>query len=108
MITQQHSPRSNFMLLTHLHNRLLTEQRGSCASQRRVCSNMNALCLAEIHNFLLWQVWVVFDLVCGGHDCGLYEKFLEEGDGEVCYAYCFYFSSWDELFEGFVGVDVGN
>lgn len=96
------------MFRSNLNNRLLTEQRGSCASQRRVRGNMNALCLTEIHDFLLWEVWMILDLVRSGHDCRLCEQFLKEGDGEIGYAYCFYFSAWEELFKRFIGVDVGN
>lgn len=78
------------MFLPHLYNTLLTEQRRPCTTQWRIRSNMDALFFAEIHNFLLWEVGVVFYLVCGGDNCCFCEEFLEEGDGEVCYAYCFY------------------
>lgn len=50
---------------------------------------------------------MVLDLVCGGYNCCFCEQFFEEGDGEVCYANGFYFSTWEELFEGFVGIYVG-
>lgn len=50
---------------------------------------------------------MILDLVRSGHDCRLCEQFLKEGDGEIGYADCFDFSAGEELFEGFVGVDVG-
>lgn len=107
MVAQQHSTGRNVMLLSNLLNLLLLEQRRSSASQRTVCSNQDTLFLAVIHNFLLRQVRVVLNLVCGGGDFGFLHEFFQEGDGEVGDTDGLCLSGGEELFHLLPGLGVG-
>lgn len=70
VVTQQHGSRPNIVLLGHLEDTLVLEQRRSSAPERAVGRDVNALLLAEIDDFLLGKQRVVFDLVgCGCDGC---------------------------------------
>jgi hypothetical protein len=108
MITQQHRSRLNIMFLGHLLNLLLLEKRAPRTSQRTIRSNQNPLFLAVIHNFLLRQIRVVFDLIaCGSDGCDLHQ-FFKVRDGKIAYADCFCFSGGEEGFHVFPGLGVGG
>jgi len=109
MVTQQHRSGSNAMLLRHLPDLLVLEQRRPRAAQRTVRRDVNALLLAEVNDFLLGQQRVVFDLVGGGDDGGLREELLEVLDRVVGDADGFdlVWVGLDEGFEVLPGLDVG-
>lgn len=77
MPTQQDSGRSDAFLIGNLHNRRCGEQRATSAAQRAVSSDMDTLFFAEIDNLLLWERWVVFDLVNSRDNSRLGQKLLE-------------------------------
>ena len=70
VVTQQHRSRPDVVLLCDLEDTLVLEQRRSGAAERAIRSDVDALPLAEIDNFLLGEQRVVFDLVgCGRDGC---------------------------------------
>ena len=64
------------MLLRELLDAILLEQRATCATQRRVCLDDDALLFAEVDDLLLWKIRVVLDLVGSWNDFGLFEQVL--------------------------------
>ena len=63
MIAQKHRSRSSAFPLRNFNDRFRFEHRTSRASKWAVSGDKNTLLLAEVHNFLLWQGWVVLNLV---------------------------------------------
>lgn len=71
------------MLLRNFKHAFVLEQWRASATQWAVGSDVDALALAEIDNFLLRQKWVVLDLVDGGCDGSLCEQLLHVLDRVV-------------------------
>lgn len=98
------------MLLCHVIDCLILEQRRACAAQRAVCSDVDALLLAQIDDLLLWQQRVVLDLVDRRGDGGLSKQLLQVLDRVVGNADSLDLVGMrlDQLLEVLPRVDVGN
>lgn len=107
MITQQHHTRRHAISPRDLADLLVPQQRTPRTAQRTVRRDMDALLPAEIHNVLLRQVRVIFDLVDGRHDGDVREEVLQEAYAVVGDADGFGFAGLQELLHLLVGADVG-
>lgn len=94
------------LLLGNLHDRFDGQQRTSRASQRTVRRDVNALFMAEIHDFLLRQVRMILDLVHRGHDRCLGQELFEVWLAVVGDANGLGLSRAHELFHVFPCLDV--
>lgn len=104
--TQQHRRRSYTPLLRNLHHGLGREQRTTGRSQWTIRLDQNTFGLAEIDNFLLRQVRMVLNLVCGGHNGCFGQQLLEIGHTEVGDANGLDFACGRQFLHVFPSVDV--
>ena len=74
MPAQEYRRGGDIAFLGDLHNMFVLYQRAASASQRTVSCNMNPFVLAEIHYYLLWQSKMVFDLIDGWDNCGMWQQ----------------------------------
>ena len=87
MPTQQHRPGLNAMFPRHRDNPGITHERGSRTAQRRVRRDVDPFLPAEIHNIVLRQVRMVFDLIHGWRDLGGLQELCEVAHAVVADAY---------------------
>ena len=73
MVAQQDCAGADVVLLCDFEDTLVFEQGRTSATERAVCSDVDALLLAEVDDFLLREQWVVLDLVGCRGDGGLRE-----------------------------------
>jgi len=67
------------MDLGNLLDRSFLHHWAAGASQRTVGGDVDSFCLTEIYNLLLWERWVVLDLVDSWDNGGLGKQLLQEG-----------------------------
>lgn len=74
------------MLLCNLLYTFFLEKWASSRSEWAVCLDQDSFRLTEVNDVLLWQIWVVLDLVGGRYHLGLLQKCLEVLHTEVRHA----------------------
>ena len=107
MPAQQDRGRVNTLLLGNLDDGLCCQQRATCAAERAVCGDVNALLLAEVNSLLLGQAGVVLNLVDGWNHGGLGEELLKVGPAVVADTDGLGLSATDKLLHILPGVDMG-
>ena len=93
--------------LRNLYDRLCRQQRTARAAERAVCSDVNALLVAEVDGLLLGETGVVLNLVDGWDHVGVGEKLLEIGSAVVANTNRLGLAAPDQLLHTLPGGDVG-